>query len=298
VSAAGRPAGSTALQAVPCPLCGEAPGEVVVREGGFQACRCPGCGLVFVSPRPSPDEILAIYEHDASQTAARLHIAKTRQPYALAHARFTLDLIARHRGPGDLLELGAGGGLFLDLARARGHRVAAIEPNPVLAAFLRDEAGLPCETRPLGPDSFDGARFDIVYHCNVLSHLSDPLGAVQDMGRALRPGGLLVLETGNFADVDPRYHALIARTERFQLPEHLAFFGEPSLRRLLASTGFELRALHRFSRVAEKRGPAWLGALGLRRILPRVRFSLTYRLGRVLPKRGRPQTVILVAARV
>ena len=198
---------------------------------------------------------------------------------------------------GDLLELGAGGGALLSAARERGYTVHAVEPNPVLATFLRQQA-IACETEPLGPGSFGGARFDVLVHCNVLSHLSDPPAAVAAMYQALRPGGLLVLETGNFADVLPRYHALIARTEGFQLPEHLVFFGVDSLSRLLTDAGFSLRARHAFSRIPEKRGPAVLRALGLGRFLPRMRFFLTYRLGQVFPRRGRPQTLIIVAVRV
>jgi 2-polyprenyl-3-methyl-5-hydroxy-6-metoxy-1,4-benzoquinol methylase len=276
-----------------------------IAEGDYEARRCPACDVIFVTPRPLPSEILAIYEHDASQTRARAHVAKTREPFALAHARHLLGMVrsrsaagasASPEAPRTLLEIGAGGGLLLTEARAQGYDVAAIEPNGVLAAFLADR-GIPCESSPLGPSSFGGLDFDVIVHVNVLSHFYDPVEAMRTMASRLRPGGVMVFETGNFADVTPRYYPLIQASERFQLPEHLTFFGERSLARLLEAAGLSILSLHRYSRVGEKRGPALLRRIGLGRRSDRLRFWLKYRLGRWLPKAGRPLSLVVVCHR-
>ena len=290
-----------AARVVPCPLCGRYadPDEpVAMAENGFRGLRCPDCALVYVSPRPHPEAILQIYEHDASQTAARVHVAKTRDAYAQAHARHLLGLLpADHARPGaQVLELGAGGGVLLTAARAQGCEVAAIEPNPVLAAFMSAQ-GIPCEVAPLSPASFAGRAFDLVVHCNVLSHFDDPVGTLRLLAERLAPSGLMLFETGNFADAAPAFHPLIQATERFQLPEHLTFFGERSLLRLLGAAGLELVALHRYSRVPEKRAPAVLRALGLGGLTNRLRFWLKYRLGALFPKTGRPLSLVVIARR-
>lgn len=282
---------------VGCPLCAEHSGSIAIEENGFLGRRCETCGLIYVSPRPPPADILGIYEHDASQTQARQHVAKTRAPYALAHDQHLLGILRAHVASGAVLEIGAGGGLFLHEARAAGFQVAAIEPNAVLAAFMRERFDIPCETTPLHPGSFGGRRFDAIVHCNVLSHFDDPVAALATMAEHLNPGGCLVMETGNFADVDPKYHALIARSERFQLPEHLTFFGERALDSLVRRAGFTPVEVLRYSRVPEKRAPAILRALGLGRWSDRLRYFFKYILGSWAPKRGRPQTLIVVAKR-
>ena len=74
----------------------------------------------------------------------------------------------------------------------------------------------------------------MLYTCDVLSHLRDPLSVVRSFNHHLSAGGLLVLETGNFPDVDARYHDRLT----FNFPDHLYFFGESATIRLLSMAGF------------------------------------------------------------
>lgn len=279
-----------------CILCQDRMCELAWEENGHGALRCVACGLIQVCPLPPPESVRAIYEHDAAQTASRQLLAKARAPHALAHARHLLSLLAPFRPGGRLLELGPGGGLFLREAAAAGYTVTGLEPNPVQAAFIQQELGLTCVQASLG-EALLQERFDVVVHVNVLSHLRDPLASLSALRALLVDDGIMLLETGNFGDVDHRWYPLIAATERFQLPDHLFFFGEAALCTLLSRAGFEVLAVFRYSRVPEKRLPPLLRALGLRRLAERLRFFWTYRLGALAPKRGRPQTLIVLARR-
>jgi hypothetical protein len=62
------------------------------------------------------------------------------------------------------------------------------------------------------------------------------------MNGALKKGGLLLFETGNIADVNPKYMKWFSQ---FSYPDHLFFFGEHSLQLLLDATGFTLVSVHR-----------------------------------------------------
>lgn len=267
----------------------------MIEENGHIAYRCQNCALIQVAPQPPPAQILAIYEHDAAQTASRQLIAKSRAAHALSHARHTLSLLRAYKKSGFLLEIGPGGGLFLSEAKAAGYNVAGIEPNPIQAAFIRSQFSIPCATEGLSPKSFGGRRFDVMYHCNVLSHFSDPLTVLRQMHQSLADKGILVMETGNFSDVDPQWYPLITETERFQLPDHLFFFGEQSLKILLERSGFELLRMYPYSRLLEKRLPALARPLGLGRWVERLRFFIKYRLGAWMVQKGHPQTVIVIA---
>lgn len=277
-----------------CLLCAQPLATLGFEENGHRALRCTDCGLIQVCPLPPPEAVAAVYEHDAAHTASRQLLAKNRAPHAVAHARHLLRLLRPHRASGRLLELGPGGGLFLREAQAAGYTVHGLEPNPIQAAFIQQEFGIACTNAALGDATFAN-RFDLAVHINVLSHLREPLESMRALRDLLTDDGILLLETGNFGDVHPRWYPLIAATERYQLPDHLFFFGESSLRTLLTRAGFDVLAVHRYSRVPEKRIPALLRRFGLRRLAERLRFFWTYTLGAWVPKQGRPQTLVVVA---
>jgi SAM-dependent methyltransferase len=235
--------------------------------------------------------------------------------------------VQRYRRNGSLLEIGAGGGDFLNAARNRGYQVHGVEPNEKLARYIRETYSLPCETRDVSA-AFGEATFDVVYHCNVLSHLADPLGTFRAINRRLKDDGIMVFETGNVGEVDRKYYELYPG---FQLPDHLFFFGEHSLDLLLARAGFERVETRRYSlvpqmllgrryrRIAYKAGleipvraePPRVGDDSVRPLEPISRPSawrdcglfskdlafhtLRYVLGQLLPTSGRPCAVIVVA---
>lgn len=315
------------METVGCPLCGDAPSEPAIEENGFVGNRCDGCGLIYVSPRPAPDEVAAFYVEDRAHVAAEVHLAGADSSSERRRARRTLREIRRHAVSGRLLEVGAGGGVFARTAREAGYEPLAVEVNPVQAAFIRDELGIDCRTSLEEVEAMDGARFDVIYHCDVLSHFSDPVGEFHRLHALLRPGGVMVFETGNGADVDPRHYKLI-RT--FQYPDHLYFFGERSLDALLRRTSFARIVTRRYSLV-----PALWVEARLRALAERVRRAgaevpperapspdapasaerarrggvraaasdgvwtllqeLVYVVGAIAPKRRRPQTQLVVA---
>lgn len=175
-----------------------------------------------VTPRPSPDSIMDLYFHDEAHIRAASHI-HTMLGRKL-HARMTARIIRRHKQGGRLLEIGSGGGAFL-VAASRFFDVAGVDFNPVQVAYIRDHLGLRCE---LGryQDAFAGQKFDIIYHCDVLSHFFDPIQEFRDMRAMLNPGGVIIFETGNFGDLDPEQRSAITV---FQYPDHINFFSEKSL---------------------------------------------------------------------
>jgi SAM-dependent methyltransferase len=114
------------------------------------------------------------------------------RPNALADAR------------GEVLEVGFGSGLNLDFYPAAVTGVVGIEPHPVvglpaLEARMR-AARFPVEQHALRADGglpFDSARFDCVVTTWTLCSIPDPVAALREMRRVLRPGGsYLFIEHG------------------------------------------------------------------------------------------------------
>ena len=230
------------MNEIECIFCKTPSDRIAIEENGYQGKRCQKCGLIYISPRPSLNQIIDLYGHDDAHITAESHIADdfAKRLYAKHH----LKIISSVTEGGKLLEVGAGAGYFLDEARSAGFEPYGLEFNPVQANFVRNELNIPCEESSLDHSVFAGKKFDVVYHCDVISHLFDPIADFKQMNQRMKADSILVFETGNLGEVDPKYFDDI---DCFQYPDHLFFFSTENLVTLLKQTGFELVNIHRYS---------------------------------------------------
>jgi SAM-dependent methyltransferase len=218
---------------------------------------------MYISPLP------AVAETD------RTHDAHPADFYALPAAT-KLRWLGRYVRPGRLLEVGAGEGDFLETARAFGHSIAATEADPNRADRLQRRLGVEVECAFIERSRWPDRSFDVVYHCDLLSHFEDPRRALRSMARLLRPGGCLFFEVGLMAEVSPVWYGMIGG---LGIPAHRWFFSERALVRLLADCGmhierricFSLAPVHVIGYAAER----------VRAVLRRIRGSDAEHAGRV-----------------
>ncbi|WP_237743546.1 class I SAM-dependent methyltransferase [Pleurocapsa sp. PCC 7319] len=214
----------------------------MIEENGYEGKQCSQCGLIYISPRPSFEEIVDLYGHDEAHISAQSHISADFAKRL--YAKHNLNIIRSVVNSGSLLEIGAGAGYFLDEARKIGFEPYGLEFNPVQANFMRNQLQIPCEQSPLSTSIFNGQKFDVIYHCDVISHFFDPIADFQKMNETMNDESFLIFETGNFAEVDQKYYQYIPS---FQYPDHLFFFSVDNLAELLEKTGFQLIKIHRYS---------------------------------------------------
>jgi SAM-dependent methyltransferase len=227
-----------------CPLCSSIDRRPFdVRDHDGEEVRnwiCRSCGLVFLSPRRTRDELRAFYElgyrtaqHGTEEpTAAMMEFEAARAENQLAILRRRCAAVR------DFLEIGCGAGRLMRLvSRQLGARAAGIEPGARYREFLRGEGldvyGSLEELREREP----GRRFDLVSLSHVLEHLPDPVGYLDALRQGLlQPTGALYVEVPN----------VLAHTS-FE-PGHLYSFTAQTLRRLVEGAGFGVLYLELHSR--------------------------------------------------
>jgi 2-polyprenyl-3-methyl-5-hydroxy-6-metoxy-1,4-benzoquinol methylase len=303
-----------------CIFCNKKSPQIVIEEGGYQCRKCPSCDLIYISNRPSSEEIEKLYHNDRANQSADASISGffSRR----LHARHHLRIIKKFIKNGSILEIGPGEGSFLYEARKEGFEVGGIELNNIQANFIKNRLGICCEESPLDAFSFGGKKFDIIYHRDVISHFYDPIGELQKMNERLKDSGFLIFETGNLGNVGQKYFKLFTS---FQLPDHLFFFSEKNLKELLRRTGFEFVKAYRYSKVpllwimrSLKTKTDQFAFRGGKKDLckPNISFSkikslnlkyllrnafnyfsylMLYKIGYVIPKKGRPQSLFVIA---
>jgi SAM-dependent methyltransferase len=131
----------------------------------------------------------------------RLFLAEQDDPEKF-YASLAADAVQQVAGYTELagrtiVDVGGGGGWFTAAFRARGAHCYLFEPDP---AELFSRA-----TVPAGAVVSDGywlpvrdGQADVVFSSNVLEHVPDPMGLIEEMIRVVRPGGLIYLSYTNW----------------------------------------------------------------------------------------------------
>ena len=146
---------------------------------------------------PEPRETYSHGHHASVLAAHGRRTAENSAAYLLPHLRDS-DV---------LLDVGAGpGSITVDLA-GRVARVVALDSATTAVAAARalvSSRGITNVTVELGDvyalDAPDDA-FDVVHAHQVLQHLADPVGALRELRRVCRPGGLVAVRDADYAQM-------------------------------------------------------------------------------------------------
>lgn len=226
---------------VACALCGARDTRRLYTKWKWGIERCRRCGLVYANPRAPEEAILARYSAEyfwneylplsgAPGGVVDYEVVDARNAEMLALIRRLAPAAKR------LLEVGSGAGLFLKAAERAGWDVAGLELSHEGAAFARDRLALDVRTEAAEAMSFEPGSFDVAVMFDVIEHLFDPRAVLEATRRALKPGGLVLVGTPNF-DALSR-HVLGVDWAVISPLEHVYYFTEDTLRRMLDACGF------------------------------------------------------------
>jgi SAM-dependent methyltransferase len=226
---------------LPCPACGEAVAQHrLYAKNGCDILRCEQCGLGRADVAGFDPDTYYTADYFSGRHADGYADYLGTEPVLRREFAGTVDFIRRHRHAGRLLEVGCAYGFFLQEAR-RHFEVAGIE--------LAEEAAEHCRRnglRVLSGVADDEklaklGHMDIIVLLDVIEHLPDPYATLSLCARHLRPGGIIVLTTGDFDSLLARWAG--ASWRLMTPPQHLWFFTPASLERLSARLAMYVEAL-------------------------------------------------------
>jgi 2-polyprenyl-3-methyl-5-hydroxy-6-metoxy-1,4-benzoquinol methylase len=217
-----------------CPACTLASSEFVL-EGheGIRLMRCGSCRLVFHCEFTDEAELREYYDdyYDVENLAF--------SPITDSRFRELLLSFESYRRSKHILDVGCGSGHFLKVAIEMGWKAHGTEIAS--SAFEQlSRLGINSFCGKLESANYAGEFFDVVYCSEVIEHLMDPMTLLREIGRILRPGGLLYLTTPNFDSLSRR---LLGSKWRVIGKEHLCYFTRGSLARAIRGAGFHRVAI-------------------------------------------------------
>jgi 2-polyprenyl-3-methyl-5-hydroxy-6-metoxy-1,4-benzoquinol methylase len=284
-----------------CPACGSPRARPAFAIRDHRFLRCRRCASLYLEDPPGGDRLSALYsderyfanpEYGAGDYLGYRDYLADRAEIEEKVAQ-VLAQLERFVPPGRLLDVGAGPGLLLAAARARGWEPRGLDLNPWAAAWAREELGVEVDLGTLEAAGYEPSSFEAGTMMDLIEHVAEPAALLDEAARVIRPGGVLAVLTPDAGSFTTR--ALGRRWPEVQRAgEHLTLFSVAGLSALLTRHSFEPLGWHSIGKrsslatlaadlspiaPALARGVQWALAgrrLGERRIEfdPRAKFCL------------------------
>ncbi len=201
--------------------------------------RCDACGLVFLDPLPTREELPTLYPSNyhnfdpPSNPVSRLLLDRY-------YAHQTATCVGKMPRDGAFLEIGCATGDILERMQRAGY-------DDVQGIELSLEACQRAWQR--GQKVFHGTldefetdqRFDLIFMSHVIEHVLDPIATAAKIATLLRPGGVLYLETPNVGALDARLWG--PNWGLLHYPRHLYLFDRATMTRLLEGAGLRVEGM-------------------------------------------------------
>lgn len=241
-----------------CPICADKnlsdkPFGYLFKNRWLGAKECSSCGVIFINPQPTEEEIKNLYLKEYFEHDFRCgHTGSYFDESALQKLSED-DLLDRFKSlkpNGVFLEIGCAGGAFLNTLQKAGYDVHGVEFSAEAAQFARERFNLPVHTGDLSTANYPDKMFDLVYMGDVLEHLTDPNSTLSEINRVMKPGGILgircPMQTNTlFSRIGFFLYSILGKKATVNLPPyHLFEYRPKSFQYLLHANGFEIRTLH------------------------------------------------------
>ncbi len=223
-----------------CILCGSGDLNILIKLDKRSIYKCSSCGLGFLDPVPSEEELSQLYTKDYCEEQL-LKGGEPGSPQFKKRLSLETHRIRFFRGLkkiGKVLDIGCGFGYFLAACRECGYEVQGLDISAWASEYASEKLGIPVKTGDLKEVDLRPGTFDVITMWHFLEHNPDPLKALLIAGDWLKDKGILVVDVPNHEGTDAQ------RTWRdwigWQVPYHLYHFTPHSLEKMFNECEFQV----------------------------------------------------------
>lgn len=207
--------------------------DFLVSGEEFSLVRNSKFGFLETRPQPNEEDLPQYYEsdeyisHSDSKSGVMAFLYQAVKKRSL---KKKVKLIQRlHSGKGSLLDIGAGTGAFLKLAKEKGWKISGVEPNSKARALANEKK----ISLSKSIDQLSGQQFDVISLWHVLEHLPNLELTIQKIVNLLKEDGVLVIAVPNYNSSDAKYYK--THWAAYDVPRHLWHFSQQSMVQLFSS---------------------------------------------------------------
>lgn len=194
----------------------------------FRSVRCLNCSHVFCSPIPK--NIYKNYEDVVDSQYLRYTISIRDS------ANIILPIIKKVIRTGKILDVGCATGEFLDVAREFGYEIEGLELSKWSSEIARRKEIKVYRTLLKLLASKYSNRYEAITLFGVIEHFEDPKKEMGYIKKLLKPGGVVIIWTGNVNSISSR---ILKRNWWYWQGQHIQYFSGNSLNVLVKKCGLK-----------------------------------------------------------
>ncbi len=222
-----------------CNICKSTRHQKFCIKDGLEYLQCKFCQHVYVQSQISKEELLDYY---ASRKSHHGSSEKEQWDYSLIKADLVyaplLKKISRFTRMGNLLDIGCSNGSFVFAAQKMGWDAYGMELEKS-SYSIAQKHGVRVYTEELEKQSFPDNYFSAITIWQVIEHVSDPQAMLKEIGRILKPGGILALSTPNIKSI--AWYLLKKQWRVVEPQVHLHLFNCNGIKKLVEECGLKIK---------------------------------------------------------
>lgn len=181
-----------------CILCSKKSFIKIQQLNTFTVIKCRNCGLLAIDPLP--DERFCYNIYNSLEYWSRPYFRNCYVDYhsdkTIKMYEWALDYFSKYiPNEGQLLDVGCGPGVFLDIAKKKGWSVCGIECSEYAVEYGRKNFGLNILNRSVEEFDNETKHFDVITLWDVIEHLRAPDKALRILSKALKRDGIILIYT-------------------------------------------------------------------------------------------------------
>ena len=220
-------------------------GKVIWRSGKKSVIDCSSCGFYHVKPIPKLEHLEKMYSHQFYQKIKPHYLKKDESEINYWNITFDdkLDIFNKKikKKNKKILDIGCGGGFFLQRAKKRKFSVLGIEPSSTAAAYARSKGILIVESTFESFVKTNKEKFDVIHAKFFLEHVQNPIQICKECYKLLKPNGIICFTVPNDFNVLQKIITDKLNKKPYWIApsEHINYFSLASLEKLLKKFKFK-----------------------------------------------------------
>ena len=212
-------------------------GRTIDSVRSFSVLECQECGFRHLNPIPGKAVLDDFYSQQYYQSHKPSYIQQDEKDKEYLEISYDerIKVFERLTSGRKILDIGCGSGMFLSYAAQLGWECRGVEPSSSAVETARAK----------GLDVFHGSfeeffnqdhtTYDVMYLKNVLEHIADPIGLLEQCSHRLSDASVLFVEVPNDYELMQKAGIALLKEKKswISVPDHINYFNFKSLKRLL-----------------------------------------------------------------